>query len=504
MFRTAEMVKLYCVFPRAYTNAVLRGLQEMGLVQFFDVKEELKLQPLAISMGPLPWLFERADSLVASLIDGKLKLGEMIFGAKAVPVRLVGGDEKMEMDNAAARFGALEKEYEGLSEQEMLDFARRHRWELLALREEFRLALERMNVLRKLGSTGYTVVLGCWVPKSEVERASRGLERFTERSCSIKTEPPGSSDSVPTHFENPSFLKPFELFATGYGVPKYGGIDPTPLIALTFTLFFGIMFADLGYGAVLATLNSLAFLKTRKAERVQRDFNMILFFCGLSAMVFGFLSGEIFGGLVELEHPPLGRHIHIVEHVLGLALFLGVMHISISIASRCLEPMRGGEEATYLLALAVMLWSGAALYLPGLMDLEPFIPNWIFLLAKISMGIGLIFLIRDKGTESFHELIALAANVLSYSRIGVIATLHITTAALIVNAVRSFSGSVLGIILGIVIFLLGAAFILVLGTFVTFVHALRLHWLEFFKRFYSGFGESFKPFRAERRYTYLL
>ncbi len=503
MLRTAKMAKLYCVFPRGYADAVLKGLQELGLVQFFDVKGELGLGKPEVSTGSLLSLLQRVDVLLEALPAGRGGLLEKIFGAKSVPIKLTGKDEKMDLDNAAARLDALEREFVGLGDSELRDFAKRHHLELLALREELVLALDRLRALGKFGLTGYTLVFGCWVPKEEAERVERGLKRFTDDSCSIEIKPPGPGDSPPTHLRNPSLLRPFEVLATSYGAPIYGSIDPTPLLALTFTLFFGVMFADLGYGAVLASLNLLAFLKTRKAERIQRDLNAILFYCGLSAMLFGYLFGAVFGGLVELEHPPLGRHIHAVEHVLALALFLGVLHISISIASRFSEPAQR-EEFPYLLGLLAVLWSGAVLFLSGVADASPFIPRWVFFLAWASLFAGIAVLVRTKSIESFHELIALLANVISYSRIGVLATLHVTTAGLVANAIRALPLSPLGIVLGAIIFLSGAAFILVLGTFVSFVHSLRLHWLEFFKRFYSGFGESFKPFQAERRYTYVL
>lgn len=137
------------------------------------------------------------------------------------------------------------------------------------------------------------------------------------------------------------------------------------------------------------------------------------------------------------------------------------------------------KDVLYSLSLLLIL-CGSAIYftIPGIK---------IFSLTVLLAGI--ILLAKDRGLEAVEEIIALAANVISYARVGVLAAIHVTLARLLVNVVAGVQNGIVGMIIAPVLFLLGAALILASSTFIVFIQSLRLHYLEFFRRFYSGKGE---------------
>ncbi|MFQ5816273.1 MAG: V-type ATPase 116kDa subunit family protein, partial [Candidatus Hydrothermarchaeaceae archaeon] len=188
-----------------------------------------------------------------------------------------------------------------------------------------------------------------------------------------------------------------------------------------------------------------------------------------------------------------------MELLMLLAISVGIVHISVSVMSRLASARISEEPLLYPASIIAILWPTVAL---SLARWEP-MPPWSTTLAKYLLVGGLLSLVKAKGIEAFEELIALFANIVSYSRIAIIAVLHVVVARLLLEGVYGLPRTLTGAVVGIAAFASGAALILAMGVFITFIHSLRLHWLEFFKRFYSGMGESFKPFTRKSEYTYL-
>jgi len=172
-----------------------------------------------------------------------------------------------------------------------------------------------------------------------------------------------------------------------------------------------------------------------------------------------------------------------------LSLSLGITHISLSLISRIAAEYKT-KEGLYPLSLLLILSS----VLPFSLGFK--------VAGSILIIPGLALLFYAKGLGFFEEIIVLFANILSYIRIGALATMHITFSGIFTRAILSLPDNILGIALAAVLFLLGSGIILASSTFLVFIHSLRLHWVEFFRRFYSGMGEKYMPFREESYYIY--
>ena len=540
------MLKLFCIIHESALEPVLEQLQRMACIHFFNVREHFKfLMPVENRMEEICVLEERISELLSDLRpEGKMSFLERLLGPRVVPVEILERGESLdviegeveqvemtyltfceklsEVDSELRRIeeeidtikreaidiealpedSALKRRYMELVQEgeamerclteieaELSLFKKESYPHILALRERIKNIKLRAEALEKFGRSRSTIFFAGWVPEKHRERVGSAVEEAADGLAIIEFYPPASDESPPILLENPRVIKPYEVLTTAYGLPEYNGIDPTPILAITFTAMFGMMFADVGYGLALSLLSLLLYLLTTYRERVLKDVNLIVFYAGTASVFFGLLAGEFFGGLLEIR-PILGSYLQNLQLLLLLSFLLGLTHISISLISRVLSL----KDVGYPISLLLILWGSAAyLALPQFRT-----PSTLILI------IGLGLLVKEKGIEALEELIALAANVISYARVGALAVIHVTMARLLVGVVETIPGGAAGVILTAVIFALGAVFILASGTFIVFVQSLRLHWLEFFRRFYSGKGEMFKPLAYISKYTYML
>jgi V/A-type H+-transporting ATPase subunit I len=503
IFRPAEVVKLYCLFHKDKKAEVLDGLQCLGLVEFFDVKGVYPdLEGPETSTSEVSRELHRAARLLKEAIPyaRETPFLDKLLGQKTKPLALLPKRTSEVFQNSRARLDVIEAEFEALKGKSKEYFRNKYHFELLVIKEELENAYDRMLALANFGATRETLTLGCFVERDNAMKVMRALNRVTEDSCVITIEKPSPREHVPVALQNPGILKPYELLSKAYGLPRYRELDPTPILAFTFTLFFGIMFADVGYGLLIMFLGLLVFINTRKTSEVQRNINLLVVYGGSASVVFGFLFGEFFGGIIHVGPRFIGSDIiSMLERLLVLTISVGIVHISISLVSRLTSAVLSKEDLTYPASLIVILWSSVAL---SLSMLEP-LPQWASLLTIFFMILGLLSLFMARGAEAIVEIMALFTNIVSYIRIAVILLFHVVVARLLYDTVYGIPRSVMGLAIGIIAFASGAALIMTMGVFMTFIQSLRLHWLEFFRRFYSGTGESFKYFTRKSKYTHL-
>lgn len=361
--------------------------------------------------------------------------------------------------------------------------------------------LDEIDVLAQLGETDQTFVLAGWVMEKEIPILSQKLAEQVGDEVVVQRIPLSHADreNAPVVLQNPTPARPFQSLVSLFSFPSYEGIDPTILMALFMPLFFGMILGDIGYGVLLLLL-SLIGLHRFKAPGTSRDIVKVLLFGSLWSILFGFLYGEAFGNLgEEFGLHPLWFDRASAEEVTALLLLsiaVGVVHVTLGLALGVWEAVRE-RSRNHLLERGGMLVG-----LIGLFMIVAVLANWLpagFMNpAAAVLLLGIVLLSVPLGWLGVLlgpiEFIGLVGNILSYLRIAAVGLASVYLAFL-ANEVAGIMGS---IVVGIIIAVLIHALNLVLGAFSPTIHSLRLHYVEFFRKFYEGGGRPFVPFQSRR------
>lgn len=295
-------------------------------------------------------------------------------------------------------------------------------------------------------------------------------------------------EQVPVTLINPPYLRPYELFTRLLPLPRYSSWDPTPFIGFFFPLFFGLMLGDAGHGLVLVAV-ALLVLWRRKSGALA-DGARILLACAGSAIVFGLLFGEVFGeagGRLLGLAPLLPHRSRAIMPMLVFSLALGGAHVTLGLALGAVTALRRHEKREVMgrlvtIALLVCL----ALLVVALAAPSPWLLSRPILVAT-GVLIPLLFLFG--GVLAPLELLKHIGNIISYARIMAIGL----GSALLANAANQLAGLTGDLVLGTMAAIVLHGIALVLGTFAPTIHALRLHFVEFFSKFVEHGGRSFRP-----------
>lgn len=396
---------------------------------------------------------------------------------------------------------------------------------LLALRETAQNISNILNTKKKSLETKHLATVKGYIPKTEFEKLERKIDDKLDQKILVKEEVT-ESENPPTKIQNHSFIKPFETITKLYGIPHYDEIDPTPLIAITFPLLFGFMFGDAGHGIILLTVGLALGLLIKKNEGI-RSFSGILAACGIGAIFAGLLFGEFFGKhlFAPLWFDPF-------EDVTGFLIFtlvVGTLQIMSGFVLELVNFVLKGElvDAVATTLPKILFYIGG-IYLIAVYQLSfdrwlqgpilfPLIPFIFLIFGKGAIIKTLTALGHPpKKTGSHSSLIErvfesgdlvtrLLSNTMSYARI--LALLMAHWALLLVTYTISdmvLQIPTLGIVLGAIIIVGGNIFVMAFEGLIVFIHTLRLHFYEWFSKFYQGTGVVFNPFKQSYRYTKLI
>ncbi len=320
-----------------------------------------------------------------------------------------------------------------------------------------------------------------WTDDLSGQRIAEALERSQSRTL-LRLRPPPPGLRPPQVLDNPPWMRPFELFASAFGVPGGDEADPTPVVAVVVPLLFGYMFGDVGQGAVLV---GLGWWLARRGHELAR----LLILGGASAMVFGLLFGSLFAR--EDLIPALWLHpLHEPITVLAVPLVFAVALLSLGQLLDGLGALWRGELGRWLMRDLGFL----VLYL-GLVSL-PFFPglDWVPLLGAGWYLIGSFAVHRELigGLAAIGHLLEsgmqILVNTLSFARVGAFALAHTALSTAVVSMADAAPWWA-----GALILVLGNALIIVLEGLVVSIQTTRLVLFEFFNRFLRGTGRVFKP-----------
>jgi|GEM_PF-150857 len=373
-------------------------------------------------------------------------------------------------------------------------------------------SLARKKARELCGETVSSFILKGWIAENEIPRLKQTLRAITPE-VDINISDPKQGEEVPIILSNAGVIRPFEAVLDIYGKPNYREFDPTPSMALFFFIGFGYCLTDAGYGLMLALLFGIASWKLKLAPGIKK-FCRLMVLSGISAVIFGALTGSWFGNLLTGADFPTTR--------LGLAPFLGMM--------QKIDPL--GENIMLFLAAALVIgffqlnW-GVAIKLIHYIRLgrywdavcDPF--SWILfslglviLVFNIKIGLivslaGLAMMLFFAGRDSNNYLLRMASgfgaiyntltgilsDVLSYSRLFALGLATGIMATVInIMAFILWSIPVVGWLLTILVLIVAHPLNLAINTLGAFIHTARLQFVEFFPKFYENGGRSFEPF----------
>ncbi|MCL4436876.1 MAG: hypothetical protein M1503_12685 [Thaumarchaeota archaeon] len=478
---------------------------------------------------------ERVDKTLRSFEVRPLEIPERLPQSPAEALKVIN----QELDGQNLRLQEL---------NQMLDAnLKRSERKLISIREGAKTAYDVLTEVKKAGDLKRFAVITGFYPTTHDAEFKQKFSRwllFTE-----KVEPVGhhhgaeaeeigeAHPAVPTLIKNRPLIKSFENITLNQGPPKYGEVDPTPLIMLTFPIFYGIMFGDFGHGVVLALFGLLLYIRGSSSTK---PWGIMLIVAGAAAGVVGLLIGEVFGfsvgtiipvyqtpvlELVERLHGTTNFNTEAVITILQVSIIIGIIHLTIGFGLDVFKAMRDKEyvEAVtekiptllmYLFGIIFALaFIGAGNSFAGMLTKTNPIPLLglpvtqatiislpVILASVVTIIIGKpVAIILHKApkdsiamsavmgvVEFLIRVVEFLANTMSYTRLGILLLVH---AALLMVLNRAVS---LPLPVAVPMLVIFNIMIMMLEGLIVYIQDLRLHLYEWFTKFYAGTGTLFR------------
>ncbi|MBS3131609.1 V-type ATP synthase subunit I [Candidatus Woesearchaeota archaeon] len=395
----------------------------------------------------------------------------------------------------------LERENGGLNAKKEKTHSRfseireEHSEELLRAMDFLEKEVEKAEAPLRFAETKSSFVVKGWIPSKNVQTAEEVIAAKTGNRIFFHAGSPEKKDDVPVKLNNPKAVSPFEFFMDLYTMPSYKEIDPTFFIFLSFPILFGFMLGDFGYG--LATL--ALFIMLRKIMPQAKNFFNILIVSSLSTIFFGLLFGEFFG-FEEIGHftlPHILSRSHQIEELLYIAVAIGFIHVNIGLLVGFANEMKShGFRHAFLAKLSWLVFE-AGLVMVFLSMLGIISLSYWFGVGVVLLSAALLFI--GEGARGPIEMPGLISNMLSYARLMAIGVSSVKLAEVIneMSGKMFHAGGVM-IIVGVLILVFGHAVNIGLGLLGSFLHSLRLHYVEFFTKFFHGGAKKFAPFGEKK------
>lgn len=511
--------------------------------EFDSLKDSLMANAVVVPLGD-----DKTRIMVASSKKGRFALESELknhgFIEMEVPKDFKGvpADVLESLKTQKAESDALLKSMEA----EKANFTETHKEKLVALLGAFAIGVQIDAVKKTLESTELVYRVSGWIPEKEQEAYMTELDQLTEGRVAIRIYEPyevpsvmANKEQVPVKLSHGKFVKSFERIIFSYGAPVYGTIDPTPFVAIFFTILFGIMFGDLGQGLVILLAGILMACKVIKVGGWNK-FAPIFMAIGITSSFMGLLTGEVFSnetwlkpfsywvtGLFGTPHAPIltlmpssdPSSIKAMFGVFGVAVAIGFVINTIGLILNMINNFirKNYAEAIFGkngLAGAVFFWYIIVLILRIVLTHHAIAAyDWVII------GVSLFFaafaepfenLVEGKrpllengfGTyviSSIVEVIEVISgylsNTVSFVRVGAFALSHAVLGYVILILTEMCGGQ--GSIAGIVVMIAGNAVIIVLEGMIVAIQVIRLQYYEFFSKFFHETGSEFKPFKFE-------
>lgn len=427
------------------------------------------------------------------------------LGFSTVSFRGMTGTAKENDKALAENLAALEKERQEI-EQRIAGLGGK-REALLEASDRAAIALRREEAKSRLVGTDKVFLLEGWLPADRCAEIEKTLKPFT---CAIETREPTEDEypQVPVQLKNNKLTRPLNMVTEMYSLPAYGTLDPNPLMAPFFILFYGIMMADMGYG-LLMMIASVIISKKYRPKGTSGELFSLLGLCGVSTFIMGALTGGFFGDfltqLVAIVSPgtvfalpklfdPLDDLTMILIGSMALGMVQIVTGMAISLIEKCKRKKfldAFFEEITWWI-----VFIGIALLALGKGAAVLYVGCALVLLGPIVQGKGWGKLTGVFGSL-YNHVTGYFGDILSYTRLMAL-MLAGSVIAQVFNMLAAMPGNVIAFI---IISMLGNAMNFGLNLLGCYVHDLRLQCLEFFNKFYVDGGKPFRPMTLDTEYV---
>ena len=427
------------------------------------------------------------------------------LGFSTVSFRGMTGTAKENDKALAENLAALEKERQEI-EQRIAGLGGK-REALLEASDRAAIALRREEAKSRLVGTDKVFLLEGWLPADRCAEIEKTLKPFT---CAIETREPTEDEypQVPVQLKNNKLTRPLNMVTEMYSLPAYGTLDPNPLMAPFFILFYGIMMADMGYG-LLMMIASVIISKKYRPKGTSGELFSLLGLCGISTFIMGALTGGFFGDfltqLVAIVSPgtvfalpklfdPLDDLTMILIGSMALGMVQIVTGMAISLIEKCKRKKfldAFFEEITWWI-----VFIGIALLALGKGAAVLYVGCALVLLGPIVQGKGWGKLTGVFGSL-YNHVTGYFGDILSYTRLMAL-MLAGSVIAQVFNMLAAMPGNVIAFI---IISMLGNAMNFGLNLLGCYVHDLRLQCFEFFNKFYVDGGKPFQPMTLDTEYV---
>jgi V/A-type H+/Na+-transporting ATPase subunit I len=416
--------------------------------------------------------------------------------------------DKDALEKTENKIVSLKKEEKQI-EKKILKIKKEEGFRLQKLERSFSILSQKADAPLLFGETKNIAIITGWIPEKKRRLVLRRINDITGNSVFIEKLAIHKDDEVPIKLGNYKLVKPYEFLLRMFSMPSYKELDPSIFMFITFPLFFGFMLGDIGYG--LTTLFLFTFLKTKIPKA--KDLLNIMIYCSISSIIFGFIYGEFYGfelshwhwvenlantylSPLHLHYPFIHRSAHTALELIKLSLIIGAIHVNIGLILGFINVWKahGLKHAIFEKVSWFVLEIGVAIIALSSMGLIP-LKMWDGIIIVI---IAAVMLFLGEGVQGLVELPSIFIHMGSYLRLMAIGLASVGLAVVInEQAAPLFQQGISGIIGGILIFTLGHIINIALGIIGPFLHSLRLHYVEYFTKFYKGGGKEYCPFGSE-------
>ena len=511
--------------------------------QFDDLKDSLEGTAVVIALGD-----DKSHVLVASSKKGRFALDSELKNHNFVPVEIPSDftgvpedvldglrKQKIESDDLQKELATQKK-----------NFSETHEAKLIKLLGNFAIGVQIETIKKGLESTELVYRVTGWIPASESESYMKDLDNITEGRIAIRQyetyEVPSvmsGKEKVPVKLEHGKLIKSFERMIFSYGSPVYGSIDPSPFVAIFFTILFGIMFGDLGQGLFFVLVGILLAKNVVKVGGWNK-FAPIFLAIGISSSVMGLLTGEFFGtekilepfslwvtGLFGTPRPQIlhlmpssdPNSIYVMFGVFGVAVGIGFIINTCGLVINIINNFLKKNYADAIfgkngIAGAVFFWYVILLVI-SMVAFHHKINAFDIIMIAVSMFFAAFaspFQRKLRGEEKAFEngfgtylisslvevievISGYLSNTISFVRVGAFALSHAVLNFTILTLTNMCGGP--GSIGGIIVLIIGNAVIIVLEGMIVAIQVIRLQYYEFFSKFFHETGREFKPFKFQ-------